>query len=72
MEDTRAVSDWLGAQELVSARIRTVDDVTTLIDRVTGVDLSRVACDLIVTDQLNLAIVGPFRSARRFRPALTL
>lgn len=72
MEDTRAVSDWLGTQELLSARVRTVDDVTALIDGVSADDLQRVASRLIVGDRLNLAIVGPFRSAKRFLPYLRL
>ncbi len=72
MEDTRAVSDWLGTQELLSAHIRTVDDVTHLIESVTTQDMVRVARSLIVRDKLNLAVVGPFRSPKRFRPALTL
>jgi predicted Zn-dependent peptidase len=72
MEDTRAVSDWLGTQELLSARVRTVDDVTARIDAVTSEDMQRVARQLIVEDQLNLAVVGPFRSSKRFAPLLRL
>jgi predicted Zn-dependent peptidase len=72
MEDTRAVSDWLGAQELLAGRVRTVDEVAKLIDAVTENDLRRVAQQLFVSDQLNLAVVGPFRSDRRFRPLLRL
>lgn len=72
MEDTRAVSDWLGAQELLTRRIRTVDEVTERIDAVTEDDLRRVARDLLVSDRLNLAVVGPFRSERRFASLLRL
>jgi predicted Zn-dependent peptidase len=72
MEDTRVVSDWLGGQELLSGRIRTVDDVTELVDAVQSADVQRVAKDLFVTEQLNLAIVGPYRSPRRFEKLLTL
>lgn len=72
MEDTRAVSDWLGAQELLAGRIRTVDEIAALIDAVTTDDLRRVARELFVADQLNLAVVGPFRSERRFRSLLKL
>ncbi len=72
LEDTRAVSDWLGAQELLAGRIRTIDDVAELIDAVTQEDLRRVAGQLLVSDQLNLAVVGPFRSDRRFLPLLHL
>ncbi|MGB2694826.1 MAG: pitrilysin family protein, partial [Dehalococcoidia bacterium] len=72
MEDTRAVSDWLGAQELLMGRIRTVDEVTEHIDAVTEDDLRRVTRDLLVSDRLNLAVVGPFRSNKRFTSLLRL
>ena len=72
MEDTRAVSDWLGAQELLLGRVRTVDEVTSAIDGVTPDDVGRVARTLLVAEQLHLAVVGPFRSDRRFLPLLRL
>ena len=72
MEDTRAVSDWMGAQELLTGEIRTVDEVTELIDAVTVEELRRVAQQLLVSEQLNLAVVGPFRSDRRFVSQLHL
>ena len=66
MEDTRAVSDWMGAQELLMGRVRSVDEVAALIDAVTAHDVQRIARTLFVSAQLNLAVVGPFRSSRRF------
>lgn len=72
MEDTRAVSDWMGAQELLLGRVRTVDEVAALFDAVTAEDICRVAQERIVEGQFNLAIVGPFRSARRFARQLHL
>lgn len=72
MEDTRAVSDWLGTQELLTGRIRTVDEVAAQVDAVTQGDLRRLARRLLVSEQLNLAVVGPFRSQRRFLSLLQL
>lgn len=72
MEDTRAVSDWLGGQELLLGQIRTVDEITELIDAVSPEELTRVARSLLVSDQLNLAIVGPFRGDKRFASLLKL
>ena len=72
MEDTRAVSDWFGGQELLLGRIRTADEVAEVIGTLTLGDLHGVAQRLLVTDQLNLAAVGPFRSQRRFLPLLRL
>jgi predicted Zn-dependent peptidase len=72
MEDTRAVSGWLGGQELLLGRVRTVDEVVGSIDGVTSSDVQRVARDVLVGDQLNLAVVGPFRSDKRFLRFLNL
>jgi predicted Zn-dependent peptidase len=72
MEDTRSVSAWIGAQELLLGKVRTVDEVVAAIDSVTAADVQRVAAALLVADKLNLAVVGPFRSDRRFRSLLRL
>ncbi|MSQ28156.1 MAG: insulinase family protein [Dehalococcoidia bacterium] len=66
MEDTRAVSSWMGGQELLNREVKTVDEVTALVDAVTLAGLQRVAQQLIDEQRLNLAVVGPFRSATRF------
>jgi predicted Zn-dependent peptidase len=49
-----------------------VDEAVALLEAVTAADLRRVAAALLVTDQLYLALVGPFRSDRRFAPLLHL
>jgi predicted Zn-dependent peptidase len=72
MEDTRAVSDWMGAQELLTGRVRTVEQTVALIDGVTTADTRRVARDLLREDSLNLAVVGPFKSTKRFESLLHL
>lgn len=70
MEDTRAVSGWVGSQELLLGRVLTPDEVLEKIRRLTLADLSRVAADLLRKEALHLAVVGPFRGATRFRPLL--
>jgi predicted Zn-dependent peptidase len=72
MEDTRSVSGWLGVQDLLTGRVRTVDEVVEQIDAVTADDLARVARDLFTPTTLNMAVVGPFRSEKRFAPLLKL
>lgn len=67
MEDSRSVAMWQGGQELLLKEVLTIDEVISAIDTVTVDDVNRVARDLLHPDQLNLAIVGPFRSERRFR-----
>ena len=72
MEDTRAVSDWLGAQELLLGRVRSVDEVTELLDAVTADDVQRIARQTFAGEGLNLALVGPFRSEGPFARLLKL
>jgi len=72
MEDTRSVSGWLGIQELLLGRVRTADEVVEELEGVTAEDVARMACDLFLTDQLSLAVVGPFRSNRRFAGLLRI
>ena len=66
MEDTRAVSSWLGGQELLRNEILTVDEVLVAIDRVTPEDLRRVSEAIFSPDKLHLAVVGPYKSEDRF------
>lgn len=72
MEDTRSVSSWMGSQAILTGEILTVDEVVSLLDRITTQDLVRVARELFVGDKLNLAVVGPFRSLGRFQRLLKL
>ncbi|MBI2887422.1 MAG: insulinase family protein [Chloroflexi bacterium] len=70
MEDTRAVSSWIGGQELLMGKVRTVDEVVALVEAVTPEDVRRVAQALIKPDCLSLAVVGPFRRETPFQRLL--
>ncbi len=72
MEDTRSVSGWVGAQEMLTGEVRSVDEVVERVEAVTTDDLSRVAVALFRPETLNMAIVGPYRSSKRFLPLLRL
>lgn len=72
MEDTRSVSGWLGGQEMLNGSVRTPDEVVALMEQVTGDDVRRVARRLLDGSRLILAVVGPFRSDRRFASLLKL
>jgi len=61
MEDTRSIAGWLGGQELLMERILTVDEVIAKIDAVSPDDLKHIAQQLITSDKLSLAVVGPVR-----------
>lgn len=63
MENSRNVAGWFGAQELLTKRILSVDDVITLVEAVTKRDLGRVARRLFDPAAFSLAVVGPVRKA---------
>lgn len=66
MEDTRAVSSWLGTQELLRNEILTVDQALEIIEAVSESDVNRVADHLLRPERMSLAVVGPYRSDARF------
>lgn len=68
MEDTRAVSGWLGGQAILTGDILTPDDVVAKLDAVTTEDVERVVRLLLEERRLHLAVVGPHRSENVFLP----
>jgi predicted Zn-dependent peptidase len=61
MEDTRDVAGWTGGQEILSGRALRIEQVTKLIDEVTAEDMQKIAEELLVSEQLRLAVVGPVK-----------
>ncbi len=72
MEDTRSVSSWMGSQELMLGRMPTVDDIVERIDSITPRDLERVAGEHLISNRLNMAVVGPCRGRKRLMNLLKL
>jgi predicted Zn-dependent peptidase len=72
MEDSRSVASWAGRQEILTGRVLTVDDVVSIVDKIETEDLVKVAKQLLITDNLSLAMVGPVSSEERLRDLLRL
>ena len=72
MEDTRVVSGWMGNQESLEGRILNLDEVVAKADRVTTDDISDVAKRVLVTEGLNIAVVGPCRGRVRLERLMKL
>jgi predicted Zn-dependent peptidase len=70
MEDTRSVSGWIGVQELLLGHIRTVEDAVAEMDAVTLEDLQRIAAEYLDVRNGYMAIVGPYRSDKKFAALL--
>ena len=68
LEDSQNVALWLGSQEILNQRILSIDEVIAIVNAITTDDLKQVAEEILVSDKLNLAIVGPVKK----EPSLSL
>ena len=59
LEDSQNLALWLGSQELLREHILSVDEVIPLIDAITVDEVKQVAEELLISEKINLAIVGP-------------
>jgi predicted Zn-dependent peptidase len=59
LEGTGGVSGWLAGQELFLGRVRSVDEMTAIIDGVTPADMQRVAREYLRPDLAYVAAIGP-------------
>jgi predicted Zn-dependent peptidase len=72
MEDSYAVSGWLGGQEILTGKILTDAEVVAIIDSITAEDIQKVANDLFVEEKLRLALVGPIKDGNNLEMMLKL
>jgi len=70
LEDTIAVNNFFGLEELLLGKVRTPDEVFAELDKVGVEDVARVAKNLFKPAQLNLAVIGPYKSQSRFEKLL--
>jgi predicted Zn-dependent peptidase len=62
MEDSRSVAGWVGGQEILNGSILDVEEVVSIIDKVTAEEMYALAQELLVGDKLRLSVVGPVKS----------
>lgn len=59
LEDTHAVTSWLGSQELLMGEIESPEAVVKALEAVRTRDVRRVARDLLTEENVRLAAIGP-------------
>lgn len=72
LEDSRAVSGFYAAQELLERKIETPEEVIEEIDKITLTDVTKAAKKYLVQKNLNLAVIGNFKDGHSFEKLLTL
>ena len=72
MDETRHLASWVGGQEALHDRVLTLDEALDALNRVTAVDIHRLASDLFRGEQLRMAVVAPARHLRGLEPRLRM
>ncbi len=72
MEASDQQAAYYGFQELLTNEILTLEQKFAKIDKVSVNDIQRVAKDLFKPENLNLALIGPFRDKKYFEKLLTI
>lgn len=70
LETSDAVAEYAATSLIHIGRVRTLEEILKGIDAVTAEDVQRVAQDLLRTDQLNLAVIGPAANTRKLQTLL--
>jgi len=70
LEESMQVADFLAEQALLWGEIKDPDQVAAELDRVTIEDIQKLAESIFVAENLNLAIVGPFKEKEKFEKLL--
>lgn len=70
LESSRYVASQAASQLILENKIRTVKETLQLIDQVTATEVQGVAKELLCSEKLNLAIIGPFKEGHKFSQIL--
>ena len=70
LETSDAVAENVATSLINLGRVRTLEEIIKGIDKVTPADIQRVAYDLLRTEKLNLAIIGPHLNKNDFSSLL--
>jgi predicted Zn-dependent peptidase len=70
LEATDDIANFYGHQELLKKEIKTLEEKIKEIKKVTVNDIQKMAKLIFIEKNLNLAIVGPFKSDSQFKEIL--
>ncbi len=72
LESSDARASFCGTQELLEKKILTPEAIYQKIDKVSQLDILKVARDIFQPQKLNLALIGPFKDRKKFQQLLKL
>lgn len=65
-------AEYMVRQEALKLDLQTPEEVIREINKVTAQDIQKLARQLFTDKNLNMAIIGPYKDAKRFKDILTL
>lgn len=71
LETSDARAEFCGYQEVLKHAIESPDEIIRKIDAVTAADVQKLAGDIFVDRNLNMAVIGKFRDAEPFKRYFT-
>ncbi len=72
LETSDAKASFFGLQELLKKEILTEKEIYKEIDQISQSDILKVASEIFREENLNLAVIGPFKDEKRFQKLLKL
>lgn len=72
MEDSHAVAGWIGGQETLTGKILSDEEVVAIIDSISAADIQKAADELLTTENLRLAVVGPVDDGEKLEKLLKI
>ena len=72
MEDSKIVSGLKGAEEVLLGQIQETNTVIRNIMQITIEDVQRVTKELLITEKINMAVVGPYNDSSSLKRSLKL
>ncbi len=70
LESTDDVANFYGGQELLKKEIKTLEEKIKEIKKVTAADIQKMAKLIFKTNNLNLAVIGPYKDKEQFTKIL--
>ncbi len=72
LETSDSQADFVGHQEVLKGEIKTPEEAIARVQKVTAGEIRKLAKDVFIDSNLNLAIIGPFKDKKIFSDILKL
>lgn len=72
MEDSAAVAEWFGRQEILIGQAKTPEQKITEVMKVSKSQVDAVARKIFQTNKINLALIGPYKDDKKFKKLLKI